>query len=68
MGPEEGGKKSWMPRLIKGLKTGNKEIKTTITQIKQNPRIFSTSQTQSHAYLSTLKKGSMTATLLLKDL
>lgn len=24
-GPQEGGKKSWMPRLTKGRKTGNKD-------------------------------------------
>lgn len=68
--PAEGGKKPWMPRLVKGIKIGNKATKRTETQIKQNLRISSMSQIQSCALpfhsQKKKKKGSTTAVLLLK--
>lgn len=57
-GPEERGKKSWMPGLIKERKTGHKkETVKTVTQVNVNLSISSMSQTQSHACLSPLESS-----------
>lgn len=49
-GPKEGGKKSWMPRLIKGRKIGNKETKTTGTQVNLNLSFSSVSHSPKPAF------------------
>lgn len=54
--PQEGEKKSWMPRLIRRRKVRNEETKT-VSRMKVILRISSMTQTHSDACLPTLKKA-----------